>query len=111
MLHVHVFLAAPLSACDMAQAGADEHQRGIAVGESADYSGSSPDLPVQALNDVVPANPGPVLGGEVSVGQRFFHAAAHKFSNLTLDYFLVQCYNLLRHGSQAPFEWCVATSF
>ena len=33
VLHVHVFLVAPLSACDMAQAGADEHQGGVAIGE------------------------------------------------------------------------------
>ena len=26
VLHVHVLLVAPLGACDMAQAGADEHQ-------------------------------------------------------------------------------------
>ena len=44
--------------------------------------------------------------------QRFFYTAAHKFSNLTFDSFLVQCYSFLRHGSQAPFRMCsVAVSF
>ena len=65
MLHVHVFLAAPLSACDMAQAGADEHKRGIAVGEGSNYFGSSLDLAVQALNDIVRADPRPVFRGKV----------------------------------------------
>ena len=40
MLHVHVFLVVPLNACDMAQAGADEHQGGVAVGEGAHRRGA-----------------------------------------------------------------------
>ena len=39
MLHVHVLLVAPAGACDMAQAGADEHQGGVAVREGADNPG------------------------------------------------------------------------
>ena len=46
MLHVHVFLVAPLGACDMAQAGADEHQSGVAVGEGTHNPGTPPDLAV-----------------------------------------------------------------
>ena len=68
MLHVHVFLAAPLSACDMSQAGADEHQRGVAVGEGSDYAGPSSDLAVQAFNDVVRADPRPMFRGKIAVG-------------------------------------------
>ena len=41
--------------------------------------------------------------------QRFLNAPAHQFLDLPLDYSLVQCYNLLRHGPQAPFE-CVCTN-
>ena len=67
MLHVHVFLAAPLSACDMAQAGSDEHQRGITVGEGSDYARTSSDFAVQAFNDVVCPDPSPVFGREVAV--------------------------------------------
>ena len=33
MPHVHVLLVTPLGACDMAQAGADEHQGGVAIRE------------------------------------------------------------------------------
>jgi len=66
----------------MAQAGTDEHQRGIAVGEGSDYSGSPSDLAVQAFNDVVRADPGPMLGGEIAVGQRFFNAVFHPLRRL-----------------------------
>ena len=34
--------------------------------------------------------------------QRFFYAATDQFFELTLDYFLVQLYNLLGHGLQTP---------
>ena len=33
MPHVHILLVTPLGACDMAQAGADEHQGGVAIRE------------------------------------------------------------------------------
>ena len=33
MPHVHILLVTPLGACDMAQAGADEHHGGVAIGE------------------------------------------------------------------------------
>ena len=36
--------------------------------------------------------------------QRFFHTAADQFLDLTLDNFLVQLYNSLRHGLQSPFR-------
>lgn len=49
MLHVHMFPVAPLGACDMAQAGADEHKGGVAVGEGAHYPGAPADLAVEAL--------------------------------------------------------------
>ena len=53
VLHVHVFLVAPLGTCHMAQPRADQHQGGVPVRESADYPGSAPDLSVQTLNGVV----------------------------------------------------------
>ena len=56
MLHVHVFLVAPLGACDMAQASADEHQGGIAVWEGTDHSCPSSDFAVQPFNDIVRAD-------------------------------------------------------
>ena len=57
----------------MAQAGADEHQRGVAVGEGSDHAGTPPDLAVQTLNDVVCADSRPMFSGEISVGQRFLN--------------------------------------
>ena len=33
MLHVHVFLAAPLGARHVAKSGADQHQGGVAIAE------------------------------------------------------------------------------
>ena len=53
----------------MAQAGTDEHQRGVAVGEGAHNTGAPSDLAVEAFNDVVCADPRPVLGGKIAVGQ------------------------------------------
>ena len=43
--------------------------------------------------------------------QRLFHAAADQFLELTLDYFLVELYNVVGHGLSSPFRMCVATSF
>ena len=40
VLHVHVFLAAPLGTCHMAQPGADQHQGGVAVRECPHHAGS-----------------------------------------------------------------------
>ncbi len=54
--HVHVLLVTPLGACDMAQAG------GVAIGEGTHNSGAPADLAVEAFNDVVRADPRPVLG-------------------------------------------------
>ena len=39
VLHVHVFLAAPLSTCHMAKAGTDQHQGGVAVREHPHHAG------------------------------------------------------------------------
>ena len=82
MLHIHVLLVAPLGTGHMAQAGADEHQRGVAVREGAHNTGAPPDLAVEALNDVVRADARPVLGGEIAVGQRLFNAVLHLLRRL-----------------------------
>ena len=74
MLHTHVFLVAPLGACDMAQVGANQHQRGIAVGKGSNHTGSPPDLSVQTLNDVVGADLYPVFRREVVIGQCLLNA-------------------------------------
>lgn len=71
MLHVHVFLAAPLGARYMAKPGADQHQSRVAVRERSHHAGSAADLPIQPLNHVVGTDARPVLAGKIAVGQRF----------------------------------------
>src|SRR5699024_3139631 len=89
MPHVHILLVSPLGACDMAQAGADEHQGGVAVGEGTHNPGTPPDLAVEALNDVVRADPRPVLGGEIAVGQRLLDTLFYLLRRL-LQFHLAQ---------------------
>ena len=68
MPHVHILPVTPLGTCDMAQAGADEHQGRVAIGEGTHDPGAPADLAVQAFHDVVRANPRPVFGWEIAVG-------------------------------------------
>ena len=67
VLHVHVFLAAPLGTCHMAKAGTDQHQGGVAIGERPHHAGSAADLAVQPLDHVVGADARPVLAGKIAV--------------------------------------------
>ena len=67
VLHVHVFLVAPLCAGNVAQPGADQHEGGFAVREATDHPCPAPDLAVHPLNHVVRANPCPMLRGKVAV--------------------------------------------
>ena len=69
MLHVHVFLVAPLGARHMAEPGADRHQSGVAIRECSHHAGSAADLTVQPLDHVVGADARPVLAGKIAVGQ------------------------------------------
>ena len=75
VLHVHVFLAAPLGTRHMAQPRADQHQGGVPVRERPHHAGSAADLPVQPLDHVVGADARPVLAGKITIGQRFLDAA------------------------------------
>ena len=74
VLHVHVFLVAPLGARHVAEPGADQHQGGVAVRERPHHAGSAADLTVQPLNHVVGADTRPMLAGKVAVGQRLLDA-------------------------------------
>ena len=67
VLHVRVFLAAPLGTCYMAKAGTDQHQGGVAIGEHPRHAGSAADLAVQPLDHVVGADARPVLAGKIAV--------------------------------------------
>ena len=71
VLHVHVFLVAPLGTCHMAQPRADQHQGGVAVRECPHHPRPSADLTVQPLDHVVGTDAGPMLAGKIAVGQRF----------------------------------------
>ena len=46
VLHVHVFLVAPLGTRHVAQSGADQHQGGIPIRERAHHPRPAADLPV-----------------------------------------------------------------
>ena len=82
MLHVHVFLAAPLDARHMAQPRADQHQGGVPVRERPHHPRPSADLTVQPLNHVVCADTGPVLAGKIAVGQRLLDAVLDLLGDL-----------------------------
>ena len=82
VLHVHVFLAAPLGARHMAQPGADQHQGGVAIGECPHHTGAPADLTVQPLDHVVSADVGPMLAGKIAVGQRLLNAVLDLLGSL-----------------------------
>ena len=70
MLHVHVFLAAPLGARHMAEPGADQHQGGVAIGECPHHTGAPTDLTVQPLDHVVGTDASPMLAGKIACIRR-----------------------------------------
>ena len=82
VLHVHVFLVAPLGARHMAEPRADQHQGGVAVRERSHHAGSAADLPVQPLDHVVGADTRPMLAGKIAVGQRLFNAVLDLLGSL-----------------------------
>ena len=71
MLHVHVFLAAPLGARRVAKSGADQYQGRVPVRERPQHARPPTDLSVQPLDHVVGTDARPMLAWEVAVGQRF----------------------------------------
>lgn len=89
LLHVHVFLVAPLGARHMTQPGADEHQGRVPVWEAADYSCPPSNLSIQAFYDIVCADSCPVLQRKIAIGQRFLNPI----------FYLLCCLRQL-HGSQ-----------
>ena len=82
VLHVHVFLVAPLGARHMAEPGADQHQGGVPIGERPHHPRPSADLPVQPLDHVVCTDARPVLAGKIAVGQRLLNAVLDLFGGL-----------------------------
>ena len=82
VLHVHVFLVAPLGARHMTQPGADQHQGGVTVRKCPYHPRPSADLPVQPLDHIVGADAGPVLAGKIAVGQRLLNAVLDLLGSL-----------------------------
>ena len=82
VLHVHVFLVAPLSTCHMAQPRADQHQGGVAIRECPHHPRPSADLTVQPLDHVVGADARPMLAGKIAVGQRLLNAVLDLLGSL-----------------------------
>lgn len=74
VLHVHVFLAAPLGARHMAKPCADQHQSRVTVRETTHHTGAAADLPVQPLNDIVGTDARPVFAGKIAVGKSLLNA-------------------------------------
>lgn len=68
MLHIHVFLAAPLGTGHMAQPGTDQHEGRVAIWETAHHTGAAADLPVEPLNDIISADASPVFAGKITIG-------------------------------------------
>ena len=77
VLHIHVLLAAPLGACDMAQASADEHESRIAIRETTHHPSTAADFPVEPFHDIVRADTSPVFAGEIAVSQGFLNTILH----------------------------------
>ena len=82
MLHVHVFLVAPLGARHVAQPRADQHQGGVAIRERPYHPRPSADLTVQPLDHVVGADARPMLAGKVTIGQRLLNAVLDLLGSL-----------------------------
>ena len=70
MLHIHVFLVAPLGACHVAEPCADQHQGGVPIRERSHHTCPAADLTIQPLDYIVGADARPMLAWEVAVGQR-----------------------------------------
>ena len=84
VLHVHVYLVAPLGASHMAEPGTDQHKCRVAVRETAHHPCPTADLTVQPLDHVVGADAGPMLAGKIAVGQRFLDAILDLLGSLLL---------------------------
>ena len=62
-------------------------------------------VPLALLITLVPGSLGQLLClGLQQLVECLLYAATHKFLELPLDYFLIQLYNLFRHGLLAPFR-------
>lgn len=82
MLHVHIFLVAPLGAGNMPESGADQHECRIAVRKTAHHAGAPADLTIQPFNDVVGADASPMFRRKICIDQGLFHAVPNLLCRL-----------------------------
>ena len=82
VLHIHVFLVAPLGARHVAKPGADQHQSGVAIGECPHHPRPSADLPIQPLDHIVGTDARPVFAGKIAVGQCLLNAVLDLLGSL-----------------------------
>ena len=82
VLHVHVFLVAPLGTRYVAHPCTDQHQGGVSIRECPHHAGSAADLPVQPFDHIVGADAGPMLAGKIAVSQSFLNAVLDLFGGL-----------------------------
>ena len=82
VLHIHVLLVPPLGAGHMAQPGANQHENGVAIRETAHQPGAATDLPVQPFNDVIGTDAGLIFTWKIAVSQCFLNAVLHLLGGL-----------------------------
>ena len=82
VLHIQVFLVAPLGSGYMAQPGADQHQCRISIRKCPHHTGAAADLPVESLDNIVGADPSPVFGRKIEVGQCLVNAVFYLLGSL-----------------------------
>ena len=78
----------------MAQPGADQHEGRVSIREGPNHAGPAADLPVQPLDHIVGADPGPMLIGEITVGQGFLNTVFHLFGG----FFQLHCLQFGHHS-------------
>ena len=77
VLHVPVFLIAPLSTGHIAQPDLGQHKRKIAVREIAHHTSAVVNRLVQSFNDIIGTDTSLVFAEKIAVSQRFFSCALH----------------------------------
>jgi hypothetical protein len=98
VLHVHVFLATPLSSGYMAEPGTDQHEGGVAVWETAHHTGAAADLPVEPFYDIVGTDASPVFIGKITVSKRLLNPIFYLLGGLFQFHgtqFLHDCFSFL----------------
>ena len=81
VLHVHVFLVAPMVPATWRSLHRPASGR-VAIGERPHHAGSAANLTVQPLDHVICADARPVLAGKIAVGQCLLNAVLDLLGSL-----------------------------